>query len=274
ALLQRAEIGLDDGLIPRQLLERTGSDDRSHLDDVHDVGDVADVGEVLLDEQDRRPLSVDVPDRRVHALDRDGSQTEGGFVDQQDRGLSHQAAPEPDQSTLTAGKRPGALAGSFSEPRDEAVDVFESGVPLPPGPGQEGTHQQVLLDGHVGEQQVALWDVDHAEGCEVLSTAAVDAFARKPHLSSPTLDQPGDGAKQRGLAVSVRPDDHDRLAGRYPKIQASNDHGVAVARPQISDLEDRVPPGRDRLGSRHGTWCPVHARGSRWVRSAPWRWPR
>src|SRR5881628_795791 len=118
--LSPAQIGMADSLVRRQAPRLVGQDDAARLEAVAAVRHLEGHVGVLLDEQDRGALLVDLPDRakdRGHELRREA---EGRLVQQKDRRTGHERAADGEHLQLAAGQGPGLLAGALLQDREES----------------------------------------------------------------------------------------------------------------------------------------------------------
>src|SRR5215210_2151063 len=74
---------------------------------------------VLLDEQDRRALPVDLRDRLVDALDKDRCNPHRRLVEQEQRRLGHQGAADSEHLLFATGHRAALLALALLEAREQ-----------------------------------------------------------------------------------------------------------------------------------------------------------
>src|SRR5207247_8502372 len=85
-----AEVRATDVRVGSQPVGRVGIDHPTRLEDVAALGDVQRLEGVLLDEQDRRPLRVDLLDDREDLLDEDRRQPERRLVEEEQAGPAHE----------------------------------------------------------------------------------------------------------------------------------------------------------------------------------------
>src|SRR5262249_49293768 len=98
-----AEVGLFDRRALEQLLGGAGELEVAGVEDVTAIGDLEGGSDVLLDEQDRRPLLTEADDQLEDDGDDPRRQAEGGFVEQQELRLAHESARHCELLLLTTG---------------------------------------------------------------------------------------------------------------------------------------------------------------------------
>src|SRR6476661_5028203 len=238
------------------------------------VRNTADVGEVLLDQHHRRTrFGAQLRDGRVDGFDGDRRQPQRGLVDQHHPGRSHHAAAEAHQPSLAARQRARLLVALRLDHRQVGVDPSQRLATATPGAGHERAHQQVLFDRHVGEQAVALHDVDDAASRDRLGRAAVDTLVAQRDGARHRLDQAGYRQQHGGLAMPVGADHDRRLAGPDRKAQVAHHHGAVVAGHQPADVERRGHSAPDPLAPRYTSitrWSRIISAGVPTNSSAPW----
>ena len=98
---------------------------RARLEHVATVGDVERHQGVLLDEQDRRALLVDLDDDLEDLLDEDRREPHRRLVEQEQVRLRHQRPPDRAHLLLAAGHRPRLLRLALGETREEREHAVE-----------------------------------------------------------------------------------------------------------------------------------------------------
>ncbi len=91
-----------------------------------------------------------------------GGEPQGELVQHEDCGFGHQTPAHGHHLLFAAAQGAGLLAGPFLEAGKEFVNLVQVLIERGPGPGGEGPHFQVLVDGHFGEQLAAFGDQHHA----------------------------------------------------------------------------------------------------------------
>ena len=210
-LRERSEVGLDDRRVVGELAVGAAAHDGAALEDVHDVGDALDVGEVLLDQQDRgRRLRAQLgrsPRRRPRWRPVRGRATARRSAERAP-GASSRARARP-----AGARRPRACAPSGRAcSRPPAARRTRAAATR-----RRSRHElrwkapmsEVLLDGHLGEQAVALHHVHDAERRDRLGRRARRCARREADLAAARAHEAAERAQERRLAVSVGAD-HDR----------------------------------------------------------------
>src|SRR5579859_2785860 len=144
--------------VGEELRRRALEHDRPILEHIGAMRDLERLADVLLDEQDRQPLPVQLPDEGEELLDRDRRQAERRLVEDQEARLGHQAAADREHLLLAAGERARALRGALLEPRKDVQHPLE--VPRAARPGAAvAAELEVLLHAEVGKHAAAFGNV-------------------------------------------------------------------------------------------------------------------
>jgi hypothetical protein len=217
---------------------------------LHDVAVVCD-GEghlgILLDEQYRGPLLVDLDDHVADLLDEERGQPEGRLVEDEELGVLHEGPPNRQHLLLATGQVAGGGGLPLLEPREHGhhpvvgfVDFATVAVDVSPG-------AQVVLDGHLGEDTAPLHHLAdapfHPTGRVLVGDeVAIELDLTLCDVALVNLEQPGDGAKCRGLPGPVGPEQGDDLAVSHFEGDAPEheDH-VVVDDLEILDCEHAYP---------------------------------
>src|SRR5207237_6461767 len=148
--------------------------------------------EILLDQQYREPLRLELGDGSADRLNDDRGEPLGGFIEQQQPRAGAQYAPDRQHLLLTAGKL-GALAGEpFLQIREQREDLLET--------------QAAILD--LGRQEQVFLDVQAGKNPTLLGTQ------RNPKMRNPVRWQANRlRAIARDRALAAADDAHDRLHG-------------------------------------------------------------
>src|SRR4029077_7839578 len=161
---------------------------------------------VLLDEQDRRALLVDLQDRLEDPLDEDRGKPHRRLVQQEQPRMRHERTADRDHLLLAAGEGSRALLLSFREPGKQRVDPFEVAAELRAVTALEGAHLEVLEPGHAREELAALGRLRDAEPNDVVRRLAGDVLATEHDRAAPRMVEPVDRAEHRRLSGAVRAD--------------------------------------------------------------------
>jgi hypothetical protein len=114
----------------------------------------------------------------------------------------------------------------------------------------EGADAEVFLDREFRKQAAVLRHMGDAVLDDAMRRHAADGAARECQLARKRRDEPGDDAKERGLAGAVRPDHADRLAGvdRERDIRQRPERAIAGRDcPKRQHRRLSSAAGRDRL---------------------------
>ena len=127
--------------------------------DVHVIHELERQRGVLLDQQDRQALLLELADRLPHALDDDRGEAFGRLVHDQAVRVGHKAAADREHLLLAAREGARALIAPLAQTREQGVDPLQiPAVALDPA----RRHQQVFLDAERGEDAPALRHQPHA----------------------------------------------------------------------------------------------------------------
>src|SRR6266571_1122332 len=241
-----AEVRLADLLVVQQRPRLVLEHDPAGLDHVAPVGEAERLGGVLLDEQDRRALLVDLADGVEDALDDDGGEPHRGLVQQHQLGPCHERPADREHLLLPSGERARRLARAFLEDREELEDAVHV-RPLLVVLADEGAHVEVLAHGHAREDAPALGRLGHPEPHDVVGGHQVDALAVVEDAALGRAQQPGDGPQGGGLPRPVGADEADDLAPVDVEAHALDGLDVAVEDVDVLDVEECLAHLRRRL---------------------------
>ncbi len=226
--------------VAQQLLARAGHGDDARLHDVAAVGDRQRAAGVLLDQQHRHALGVDVAHDLEDLVHHDGREAHGGLVEQQQLGLAHERARHGEHLLLAAGHGAGELVAAFLQAREQhehALDVGgDAGLVL----AHERAHLQVLGDGHAREHAAPLGHHHQALLHQVPGALAADALALVQDVAVGQPQRASDGLHGRRLARAVGADERDQLARAHIEIDALDGLDAAVAHLQAAYLQEDV----------------------------------
>ena len=216
-----------------------GERDRAGLEHVASVGDVEGHQRVLLDEQDRRALLVDLDDDLEDLLDEDRGQPHRRLVEQQERRMRHQRTADRAHLLLAARHRPGLLRLPLGQAREQMEDALE--ILLQPALvlALERAHLEVLEHGHPREQLPPLGRLGDAAGDDVVRGVVGDVLAAEPDLAAARVVEPVDRAQGRRLARAVGAEQRDDLAVAHLERHALERVNRAVVGVDVFELEDR-----------------------------------
>src|SRR5262252_3978701 len=190
------------------------------------------------------------------------------LVEEQDRGLQHQTAPELEQLLLSARE---VLGLELLDRRQVQELEIAARAPGYLGPGRmrarQARHEHVLEDGHAAPQLRELKGARDAHpGVDVRRTAA-HLLAAHQHAAGIRVEVAGQHVDQRGLARAVWADEPDEIALGHREID------VVVGDDAAEPLGEAGAP--DELGSRAhpaGSFCTTSpTAGSGLTRGSPSR---
>src|SRR5437867_4838728 len=140
AQIRSADIG-----VLRQLGRGSRQRDGAGLEHVPSVGDGERHRGVLLDQENRHSLAVDVADRVEDLLDEDGSQPHARLVEQQEPWVRHERPPDREHLLLAAREGAGYLSQALGQPWKQSEDPLEIGANAGVAP-EIGAHQEILAN--------------------------------------------------------------------------------------------------------------------------------
>src|SRR5918993_2121004 len=210
-LLNLSEVGFADLGVFAQFFGRGGVDDGASFEDVaagcYLQGHVG----VLFDEEDGRSLLVDLLDGLEDALDEDGGEPHGRFVEEQEFRAAHEGAAYGEHLLLAAGHRAGFLLDAFAEAWEELEDAVHVFAHARVVVSVVGAHLQVLAHRHAAEDLAPLRALGDALGDHVVRREALYLLAGKHDLALPRRQDAVDGAQRGGLARAVGAYEGDHL---------------------------------------------------------------
>ena len=150
-----AEVAATDFVAGRQRGGVTLERDAPDLQHACAVGDPQRHRRVLLDEHDRRPAAIDLPDDLGDLVDDLRRQPQRWLVEQQQLRAGHQRAADRDHLLLAARQQPGRLGAPLAQAREHVEHRLELAPALGAGK-RRATGAQVLLHGQPREDATAL----------------------------------------------------------------------------------------------------------------------
>jgi hypothetical protein len=178
------------------------------------VGDAQRHSGVLLDEQDRRPLTVDRADRVEDLLDQHGRQSHRRLVQQEQPGTPHEGAADGQHLLLTARQRAGHLGDALlqaREQREHPLQVLGDAAVAP----EECAHHEILADAEAIEDPAALGHVADTATDDVVGRGAGEHAILEVDRALAGDQQSGDRLERGGLAGAVVAEQRDDLAAAH-----------------------------------------------------------
>src|SRR5215216_4062985 len=187
-------------------------DDSACLEDVAAGGDLeCDVG-VLLDEQDRGALRVDVLDDVEDALDQHGGQAHRGFIQEEQFWAAHQGAADRKHLLLAAAHRARLLLHALLQAREQVEDTVHVLADTGAVVAMVGAHLKVLKHRHAVEDLAPFGALGYALADHVVGRGALDLLAVEDYLAVARGQDTVDGAEGRRFSGPVRADERDHLS--------------------------------------------------------------
>src|SRR5215475_1237564 len=186
------EIGPSHAVVAEQPLTVAGEGDGAGLQHVAVVRDRQGLVGVLLDEQHRGAADVDLADDAEDLLHEHGGEPERRFVEEHQRRLGHERAPDREHLLLTAAERPRQLGPPLGQDGEARVHALEGALYSPLVRARVGAHVQVLEDRQLREELAALGDVRDAQAHDRLRGQPVDPSPPEADGTSRRQHQAGD----------------------------------------------------------------------------------
>ena len=194
---------------------------------------------VLLYEQHRCALLVDLHDDVTHLLDQERGQPERRLVENQQLGALHQGTADRQHllfaTRQVAGRRRSSLRQTGKQSHHSLVRLVE------PGTVEIGTGPEVLGHSHLGEDSPPFHDLTDALRNDVGRVLVGDIFTVEVHralgdVAFVHVVQPGDRPHRRGLARTIGTEQGNDLAvGNLEGDPAQNQDHVVVDEFEVLD---------------------------------------
>src|SRR3954453_1103842 len=254
-----AEIRLADALVVCEARGGVRQCDAPGLEHVAAVGDLERRAGVLLHQQDRRPVLVDLLDDLEDLVDQDRREAHRRLVEQEQPGARHQRTADRTHLLLSARQRPRLLRSALLQPWEERVDVLDVILDRRAVVALERPHLQVLAHGHSREQAAALGRLRDAHLDDLVRSGVTQIAPVEPYGATLGPVDALDGAKRGRLAGAVGADQRHDLALVPLQGDALHRLDAAVVGVDVVELEQRALGRAVAGGRRHGAVpaCPA-----------------
>ena len=197
--------------------------------------------DVLLDQQDRAALALELGDGLEDPLDHEWRQPEGRLIEQEQARPAHEGPPDRQHLLLAARQRPAGLLQPLLEQREESEHHVQVGRDRLGVSLRDGSQTEVVADRQATEDPASLRAVRDAEGHDPVGRCVRDIgpFERNGPVRWP--EQPRDRAQDGRLARPIRADQRDELAGRDRQRDTLQGPDVAVPDVEVGELKHVVP---------------------------------
>src|SRR3954465_1112180 len=206
-----AEVGVEDPRVLLDHLRAALADARPAGQHQHRVAEAEHEGHVVLDDQERRALAVELADHLAHPLDRGRVDAPGRLVEPDQLRVEHQDLRELDELLLAVGQRARLLVAvaAHADELEQLLGARGLGpadgarVELPPRERAQ-RRDDVLEHGHVAEQAR---DLERPPDPDVRARPRahpVDALAVEPDLARARAHHAVDEVERGRLARPVR----------------------------------------------------------------------
>ena len=202
------------------------------------VGDAQGHREFLLNQQHRHAAPAQHHQKIRHLGDQLRRKTLGGFVHDEQVRVTHQRARQRQHLLLAAGQDARRCIAAQSELREQAVHVGE-------GPARMAlagllAQGQVVLHGQARKNIAALGHITQARAGPRMHRLAQHLLPVHLHAAG-GLHPTHDGARQRGAARAVTPQDRHNFTSAHRAIHTLQDLAFAVPGLQTGELQNRLP---------------------------------
>ncbi len=195
-----------------ELRGRAAQHDGARLDDVAPLGDGQRHGGVLLHEQDRRALPVDVAHGVEDLLDEHGRQPHARLVEQEQARARHERAADRQHLLLAARERAGDLGDALVEPGEQREDALEIARDHRRVAARVGAHHEVLAHAQAIEDAAALGHVCDAALDHHVRRHARERLIVQRERAPRRHEQSRDRAERRRLPRAVVAEQRHDLA--------------------------------------------------------------
>ena len=194
--------------------------------------------EILLDEQDREPLALEILDDPADLADQEWRQALGGLVHQQELRVGHQRAGDGQHLLLATRQLARAVGAALAQARKEIQHALDR-----PGPtvALDG-HHQILHDRQRREDPAPLRHQTEPERHGPVRGPGGDVPVLEEDLPAPWPREADDGSDEGGLAHAVPAEDAHDLAALHAQGDALQHVAVAVVGVDVAHLEHQEVP--------------------------------
>ena len=213
--------------------------DRALVDHVRAVAQAEREVRVLLREQDRFALGLEVTDLLAEGLHDQRREASRRLVEEQEVGVAHECAPDRQHLLLPAGQESALPVLACLQVREGPEDLLDG----PFAPSVAATllcELQILHHRQVGEDAAILGDESDASPGDDVRRLAGEIFAAEEDPPAPWRSQAHDREDGRRLAGAVPPEEAHDLAGIERQRDAEERLEDAVEGVDRLDLEDHV----------------------------------
>src|ERR1700682_97767 len=233
----RPQEGRLDLVVGEQFLAAALQRDLSRLEHVAAVGDAQRLIHVLLDEQHRHSLSVDLPDGDENGLHQERRQSQRRLVEKEQARVGHQPARDGQHLLLAARERPGQLPDALAQAGKEREPPLEVLLAVRARAARVSAHAQVLQHGHLGKDAAAFGHVDDAQLDHLVRRELRQIAPVEEQPTRQRAQEPRDVAQRGALARAVAAHQRDDLPGPHLERDAVQDVHVAIGEVQLADLQ-------------------------------------
>src|SRR5947207_2674069 len=228
-----AKIRARDAFVTQQLGACASHDDATQVHHVGAIGEPQRAEGVLLDEQHRDALSLQLGQRVEDALHDHRREPERRFIEQQQARLSQKRARDREHLLFPAGKTSREERAALAQDRKALVCRRDLGAVA-----AAESHEQVLFDPHSREDLAALGHLDDARANDRVRRRAAD-FAAVEADTTICRHEAADRGERARLPRPVRADERGHLAGIREERHAVHRLDRAVTNAELLDLEER-----------------------------------
>jgi hypothetical protein len=220
-------------------LARPLLDDDTRLQHVPPIRDFERLGRVLLDQEHRGALGVDLAHDAEDRLLQDRRQAQRRLVQQHHLRLRHERATHRQHLLLATGQRARDLCPPLLEAREELEHTVHVGSDAGLVAARVGAHEEVVEDAHAGEKPPAFRRLADSELDDSRGARARDVLAFEFDRPRGRVHEAGNGSERRGLAGAVGADQGDDLAFVDVDRHTAQGLDAPVQRIDAFELEQR-----------------------------------
>src|SRR5262245_27330173 len=230
------EVLVADRLVLTELTGGAVIADLSLLEHVHAIGQIERESHVLLGEEDREPVGLELPDLLLQVLDDEWGEPFRRLVEEEELRIAHQRACDREHLLLAARQEAALTTLELAELREEIEHARHgpSAVRL-----AAARDVEVFPDRELGEDPAVLGHEPDAGPRDLVWLLAGDVPAFPHDAAVPGRREPHHAAHGRGLAHAVASEQAHALAGADLERNAEEHLREAVERVDVLDGQDR-----------------------------------
>merc|ERR1711991_52118 len=209
---------------------------------------------ILLNQQYRHPLAVDVRNQLKHLFDQYWRKSKGRFIKNHQFWVRHQASPNSRHLLFPSGEGSCKLFPTFFQSGKNLKNPFKV---LNPGSFSPfiTSHFQVFQNTQIREKPAAFGNLNHAHFHNSFRTPAGDVHSRKFHRTLNRTVKAAEVVIKGCLPCTIAPQDRNDLTFFKMEVDSTEDVYLAIGGMDVFDFKHRLqdfdsvwmPPGRGKL---------------------------